>query len=425
MKLTANQSIGTYIDLFSGCGGFSLGLGNAGWQGVFAVEKDPMAFKTFKHNMLAGGRYEHFSWPSWLPQQATTIQDLIENYAEQLSELRGKVDLIAGGPPCQGFSLAGMRNPNDPRNQLSRQYLKMVDIIRPKFVVLENVRGFNAAFKNSGNESSRIPYSQIVKAKLEELGYNVFHDYLTADKFGVPQQRTRFIMIGIRADQCIAADNPFEKLEEHRRTFLESKGFPNRPITVKEAIKDLEIFNPDSSLVYHSGSQHSGFKKLDYTPPRETSPYLTYVRSGLNGYKPNSLRIARHRESTVEKFKLIQKICRPGIALSDTEKEIIGTRKQAISVLNPEMPSKTLTTLPDDILHYSEPRILTVRESARIQSFPDDFEFQGKYTTGGSQRTQECPRYTQVGNAVPPLLGEALGTLISKLNSEDRNGDSS
>ena len=139
------------------------------------------------------------------------------------------------------------------------------------------------------------------------------------------------------------------------------------------------------------------------------------MRKKLNGSKPNSLRIARHKDTTIIKFKLIHKICRPGLALNDAEKVIIGTRKQAITVLDPNKPSKTLTTLPDDILHYSEPRILTVRESARIQSFPDDFEFKGKYTTGGERRTQECPRYTQVGNAVPPLLGEVLGVLIKRL----------
>lgn len=100
----------------------------------------------------------------------------------------------------------------------------------------------------------------------------------------------------------------------------------------------------------------------------------------------------------------------------------IGTKKQAITVLNADEPSKTLTTLPDDLLHYSEPRILTVREMARIQSFPDSFDILGKYTTGGERRTQECPRYTQVGNAVPPLLGEALGFTILKIMARLENG---
>ncbi|MDC5392164.1 DNA cytosine methyltransferase, partial [Acinetobacter baumannii] len=118
-----NDQKQTYIDLFSGCGGLSLGLGKAGWNGLFAVEKDPMAFSTFKHNLI-DTPCSHFNWPSWLPQKETTIQDLIDNYSEQLIKLKGNVDLIAGGPPCQGFSLAGLRNEKDPRNKLSEEYIK-------------------------------------------------------------------------------------------------------------------------------------------------------------------------------------------------------------------------------------------------------------------------------------------------------------
>ena len=142
------------------------------------------------------------------------------------------------------------------------------------------------------------------------------------------------------------------------------------------------------------------------------------MRNGLNGFKPNSLRLARHKDSTIQKFKYIQEICRPGLGLTDEQKHKIKTKKQVISVLNSESPSRTLTTLPDDLLHYSEPRILTVRESARIQSFPDDFVFRGKYTTGGERRKQECPRYTQVGNAVPPLIGEIIGLTLIGINEK-------
>ncbi|WP_341263324.1 DNA cytosine methyltransferase [Morganella morganii] len=151
--------------------------------------------------------------------------------------------------------------------------------------------------------------------------------------------------------------------------------------------------------------------------PNEQSLYLKYIRKGYENKKPNSLRLARHKLQTIEKFKLIQDICIPGISLNDNMRLLVGTKKQAITVLNAHEPSKTLTTLPDDLLHYKEPRILTVREMARIQSFPDSFDILGKYTTGGARRTQECPRYTQVGNAVPPLLGEALGYLIKKIDS--------
>lgn len=409
---TKHNIAGTYIDLFSGCGGFSLGLGNAGWQGLFAVEKDPMAFQTFKHNLI-DGKYAHFTWPSWLPQQATTIQELLVNYIEQLSALRGSVDLIAGGPPCQGFSLAGRRNSGDPRNKLSEEYIKMVGIISPKYLVLENVRGFNSTFKDSEGKKEKVPYSMIVKNQLEELGYTIFTDYMNSENYGVPQKRTRFIMIGIRTDIHQLQANPFVILEGLRAEFLKNKRLPQKPISVQSAIGDLETTK--NSLIYHSGNDKSSFSQIDYIQPKTLTAYQKVMRKGLNGSSPNSLRIARHRPATIERFKLIQSLCKPGKGLSDEHKLNIGIKKQVISVLDPKSPSRTLTTLPDDLLHYSEPRILTVRENARIQSFPDDFKFLGKYTTGGERRTQECPRYTQVGNAVPPFLGEILGQLLRQL----------
>jgi len=232
----------------------------------------------------------------------------------------------------------------------------------------------------------------------------------------VPQKRTRFIMIGIRKDIYKKKTCPFELLESIRPNFLKDKKLPLKPVGVKMAIGDLEITN--SPLIHHSGSEKSGFKKIDYTPPAELNAYQKLMRKGLNGSKPNGLRIARHKQTTIDKFKYIQEVCRPGLGLTKEQKEKIGTKKQVLSVLHPNQPSRTLTTLPDDLIHYSEPRILTVRENARIQSFPDDFDFKGKYTTGGDRRTQECPRYTQVGNAVPPFLGEILGYTVGRLNNE-------
>ena len=417
-KVGNKVSVRTYIDLFSGCGGFSLGLGNAGWTGLFAVEKDPMAFETFKHNLIDGHKYNHFDWPEWLPKKATTIQTLLEDYSAPLKALKGSVDLIAGGPPCQGFSLAGRRNVSDPRNQLSEQYIKMVEIVSPRYLILENVRGFNATFKDSNGVIEKQPYSMVVKAKLEKLGYTVFTDYVHSENYGVPQKRTRFIMIGIRSDILKSDVNPFEILESLRSDFLKKKKLPiNKPVTVKAAISDLEHIG--ANIVHHSGNVDTGFKKLDYVAPERLTTYQRAMRKGLKGSKPNGLRIARHRNSTIEKFRYIQQVCRPGLGLTDEQKEAIGMKKQVISVLDPAQPSRTLTTLPDDLLHYSEPRILTVRENARIQSFPDDYKFQGKYTTGGMRRKLECPRYTQVGNAVPPLLGEVLGILILKIGKYD------
>lgn len=414
-----NDQKQTYIDLFSGCGGLSLGLGKAGWNGLFAVEKDSMAFSTFKHNLI-DTPCSHFNWPSWLPKKETTIQDLIDNYSEQLIKLKGRVDLIAGGPPCQGFSLAGLRNEKDPRNKLSEEYIKMVKLIEPKYLLLENVRGFNSSFKNKENGKLKKPYSMIVKAKLEKLGYKVFNSFICSADFGVPQKRTRFIMIGIQKKLLTSeAINPFDELTDLRTSFLSAKQLPVRHITVAEAIGDLLI--TENGIKYHSGTELTGFKKIDYKQPKKLNPYLKIIKEGINDEIPNSLRLARHKFSTIEKFKKIQEICKPGISLNDEMRACIGTRKQAITVLDAFQPSRTLTTLPDDLLHYCEPRILTVREMARIQSFPDKFKILGKYTTGGDRRTSECPRYTQIGNAVPPLLAEALGLLIKGIEDNYAN----
>ena len=392
-----------YIDIFAGCGGFSLGMKNAGLKGVLAIERDEMAFETFHHNLIEGEN-PHFQWPNWLPKKASTVENFLKRYADKISGLRGSIDLLVGGPPCQGFSLVGQRNHADPRNKLVSQYLKVVRALEPKCLILENVRGFNIVF---GGTKSKLATSDRVRNSLQELGYEVFADYVDASDFGVPQRRVRFIVIGIHKDY-VTDESPFNTLKEIRASFLKSKGLPLQPVSVKEAIGDLETETKQAILVEHA---KKGFWHLDYAPPSKINSYLKLMRPH-RGIKPNGLRLARHKPTTIKKFKTIHEICRPGVSLNKEQKEIIGTRKQAISVLDASKPSFTLTTLPDDLLHYSEPRILTVRESARLQSFPDSFEFKGQYTTGGRQRKSECPRYTQVGNAVPPLLSEALALCI-------------
>ncbi len=137
--MSQNKHAPTFVDLCAGCGGLSLGLMNAGWKGLFAVEKNGDAFKTLKFNLL-GTRQTKFSWPSWLPQTELALEDLTEKYAANLTALRGQVDLLAGGPPCQGFSTFGRRRAHDPRNQVFRQYLKVVEFLQPKMVLME-IRG--------------------------------------------------------------------------------------------------------------------------------------------------------------------------------------------------------------------------------------------------------------------------------------------
>ncbi len=401
-----------YIDLFAGCGGLSLGLKKSGWQGVFAIEKSSDAFQTLKHNLIENELWGKFDWPKWLPCQAMTTSDLIANYKTELKNLRVQIDLIAGGPPCQGFSFAGKRNPNDPRNKLTEEYIELVNIIRPKYLLLENVRGFKSGFKGTKTP----PYSDIVKKTLRELnwgGYQVFSSMVNASSFGVPQPRARFIMIAVRSDLVTESlPEPFSNLDDYCRNFRDNKKLNGHEITVKEAISDLEIRK--RKLV--DSPDTKGFKQVNYRQPTNMSPFQSLMRQDVGEhYKPNSMRMARHRDHTKAKFVEILKTCPKGKSLSVSDRERFNSKKQCLTPLHPDQMSKTITTLPDDLLHYSEPRILTVRENARLQSFPDWFEFQGKYTTGGARRKQECPRYTQVGNAVPPLMAEALGQLIREL----------
>lgn len=397
----------SFIDLFAGCGGLSLGLKKAGWNGLFAVEKSVDAFKTLKHNLIDKNVVSSFIWPEWLPCKEMTTSDLIENYSANLKKLKGKVDLIAGGPPCQGFSFAGRRNPNDPRNRLTEEYIQIVELIKPKFLLLENVKGFKAAFKQNGSEKV---YAEVVQEKLDKIGYKVFSQMCSASTFGVPQPRARFIMIAIRKD-LKAKELPFSLLEKFLPEYRKSKGLHKQNDTsVKEAISDLEMAG--SKII--PSVDTNGFDQIQYIK-RKLTAYQKLMRENCNNNSPNSLRLARHNPETLKKFAIILKDYPKGKSLKKEELIKLGTKKQCFTPLHPNMLSRTITTLPDDLLHYSEPRILTVRENARIQSFPDWFEFQGKYTTGGARRKDECPRYSQVGNAVPPLMAEALGCIIKNI----------
>lgn len=404
-----------FIDVFAGCGGLSLGLLEAGCKGIFAIEKNPLAFETLRFNLVDGQRHQ-FNWPEWLPKQAMTCEDLLEKYTQHLTGLNGQVELIVGGPPCQGFSTAGRRDPADPRNQMTEQYLKLVELIKPRFLVIENVAGFNMRFEDTGEleklirSAEKCSYAEYVAGKLEGLGYSVSRGLVNCANFGVPQNRLRYLMLCELS--TTATHNQLGLLQlllNGRADFLTACGLPvDSHVSTKDAIGDLETI--DKEMVANQDSGMKGYKEVKYVPPSNESAYLKLMRK--NAGFPNSMRLANHKPDTVDYFRRVRAICRPGSCMSKTERKLVGTKKHSTTVLNPNGPAPTVTTLPDDIIHYSEPRILTVRENARLQSFPDWFAFQGKYTTGGKQRKQECPRYTQVGNAVPPLIAIAIGCVL-------------
>jgi DNA (cytosine-5)-methyltransferase 1 len=419
-QMRARMEKPTFINLFAGAGGLSLGLMAAGWQGLFAVEKDKNAFETQEFNLIKGGQGSRYDWPDWLPVEPHEIGAFIGQYQRRLEGLRGQVDLVAGGPPCQGFSLAGKRREDDPRNAMFEYYVRIVDLIRPKLLLLENVGGIAIGH---GKETARTKlcrppeaFSERIRKALEDVGYQTYDGLLKASDFGVPQIRTRYFVVGVEEEYWTQAlADPFELVRSMREEFLRSKGLRVRvPVTARQAICDLETRG--RQLMPCEDSR--GFQQVRYSKPSRRSKYQELMQQNFNGGMPNSLRLAKHRSETVEHFNQVLRNCRHGVTLSENERKILGTNKHQIVVLDKKKPSHTLTTLPDDLIHYSEPRILTVRESARLQSFPDWYEFKGKYTTGGKRRVRECPRYTQVGNAVPPLLAEALGQTLLSLSHE-------
>lgn len=380
------------IDLFAGCGGLSLGLYQAGWNGIFAIEKNPNAFETLNFNLIE--RKRHFDWPKWLPIIPLDILDVNQKYKGQLKKMCGKVDLVAGGPPCQGFSMAGKRVKNDIRNQLVFSYIDFIEMVRPKLLLFENVKGFTYAF-NKANDSQEIPYSEIVKNKLKELGYGVQAQVVDFSTYGIPQRRKRFIMVGILGKPDDVAKLFFQKLESQKKTFFKEKKLTEF-CSIEDAISDLlrsngELPTPDRkgfvSGVYGSAS----------------SKYEHYLRKGVNVNQmiPNSHSFARHTKEKLVCFEnLLLNYPKRGKRIDGKAREGWGIRQRGITILDPYNLAPTITNMPDDYLHYKEPRILTVRECARIQSFPDWYEFKSKYTTGGAMRKKEVPRYSQVGDSI-------------------------
>ncbi len=398
-----------FVDAFAGCGGLSLGLLQAGLEGKFAIERDRFAFDTLQTNLLGKNSKARFAWPRWLPKAPIDINEFLHRYEQQLKDLTGRIDVLVGGPPCQGFSSAGRRHIDDPRNQLFEAYLKFVRIINPKVVLIENVRGFTIDFKAKGQIKN---YSQTLREKLEE-NYEVFEELLDLSQFGVPQGRTRYFLLALMPGLC--QGNPFDILRADLPSFLRSLQL-NVPVSSWAAISDLEV----SRCGVTPSTETSGFEEICYSSPR-----TQYQRLMNEGVTPTDLRMARHSREVVDRFKVIIETSHAEGRLTTTISEEIRTRfdlkKRALRVLDPERPSPTITSLPDDLLHYSEPRTLTVRENARLQSFPDWFRFKGKYTTGGHLRRKEVPRFTQVANAVPPLVAHAFGRLLLELFRSDRN----
>lgn len=394
----------TYIDLFAGCGGMSLGLGKSGFQGLFAIEKSEEAFETLSHNLVS--KSKHFDWPKWLPKSNLDIIDFLESYKTKIKKLKGKVDLVTGSPPCQGFSVAGRRQEDDKRNDLVREYLRMVMYTRPKVIFFENVKGFTHQFVKY--KSNDLPFPEYISRVLTFFGYDVLGKVIDMSKYGLPQKRIRYVLVGIRRDivEQSGKDSThfFKQLSSSKKKFLKTKNLSIKP-RLSDAISDL-LYNNGTVKSSEGNIYSSGI----YGKPK--SKYQKFLRRGTKNMQPDSHRFSNHKEETIKQFEYFIKHAGINRTIGDHSREKFALKKHTIIALSGKHPTPTITTQPADYVHYCEPRILTVREFARLQSFPDSFQFKGRYTTGGLHRTKQTPRYTQVGNAVPPLFAEQVGNAL-------------
>lgn len=361
------------IDLFAGCGGMSLGFEIAGYNSVVAVEKDDWASDTYAYNH-----------PDTIIYRGDITQ--IENPAETFKEAQGICGII-GGPPCQGFSLSGNRDPKDPRNSLFMDYMRFVESFQPKFFVMENVPGILSAKTRKGES-----VQNLIKIEASNIGYNIHQMVLNAAQYGVPQSRMRVFFIGIRKDF------PFDP---SRLVPEEESGF----ISIADAISDLPVLQ-------------AGEGQDDVVYPIEPqNPYQQWCRSKTS--KVCNHIAMRHTQRLVERFRCIKW----GESLADVPDEHkqrkrgdaqqISGKTYAQNNMRP-FPDKPSPTIPasfqSNFVHPFYDRNYTAREGARLQSFPDWYVFQGKRTTMSWEKS--LSQYQQIGNAVPPLLAKAIASTI-------------
>ena len=449
----------TYIDLFAGCGGLSLGLEAAGGDLLVAVERSPMAAETFFHNLIAPIASQE-EWSTYISREVgeqvdgkIVVKELDKLLADGPSMekiIQQTPDAVVGGPPCQGFSLAGRRNPDDSRNSLPWQFLALVEASKPKVVVIENVVGMRHKFGNGEDDVFR----QLQTALKEtNPGYVVQAVEVNALHYGAPQHRPRLMIIGLRED--IAQSKNIESTGNlWRSDFVDKLEFPIPALapspkvlsdevpTVRDALTGLPGSRILNGRVMESYSQSWGVLRpsSSRTAPnhviRKHQP-LSMTRFGLyqwlsqNGFDNRTLAAYSIADSAKqdEILNSIDSVAEypmqtlGGITLASNKQELsklldsVKTKKHSQRVLKIDEPARTVVTIGDDYVHPLEPRTFTVRELARFQGFPDSFEFRAKETTGGLNRRNEVPQYSQVGNAVSPFLALAVGKLIQRIVS--------
>lgn len=388
-----------FIDLFAGAGGLSEGLSEAGFHGLFANEVMPVYARTYMRNHVG---------TKVLKSDIRTVD--ANDILQDLGMERGELDLIAGGPPCQGFSInAPVRSNEDSRNHLFQEYLRFVEAFAPRAILIENVPGL-VSFERGATLHA------IIEA-LADLGYGADVRILGAAYYGVPQMRWRTIIIGLRGKEVPTDAFPCPAFHAPIRPNFTTT-FDGRQLVRFPTSENLEKFTTVGEAIGDLPPLKCG-EKGDAVKDYAAEPQCGYqrmMRIGSDGvYNHESPRLS---EANLKRMKYI----RPGGNWTDIPHDLLpkGMQKARKSDhtmrygrIRPDGLASTILTKCDPhwgaYFHYSQDRSFTVREAARIQSFPDRYVFSGN----------TVEQFAQVGNAVPPLLAKAIGLSIMNLLKQE------
>jgi DNA (cytosine-5)-methyltransferase 1 len=348
--MTTKQKNLNFIDLFSGCGGFSVGMELAGHKCLLGVDFDKDAINTFKLNHKHAESF------------CGDIKLLSKSKLHEL--LKGKkVEMVIGGPPCQGFSTVGAGRVDDERNSLFKEFVRVVKLVNPKIVILENVTGLLAS-KNKNT-------LELIFKSFENLGYKMDARVLSSDEYGVPEVRRRTIIMGTK--DCSAPIFPNITHGDRGRLTINNVGNALRDLRAS----DGNIYNHEPSLCQIANKLD--LERLKHIPEGK---YIRYQKDEEK-YLPKNLRYGVKWEELTE--------CR--------------FRQAKLQRLDRKLPSPTILTSRTSYYHPVEHRYLTPREAAACQSFPNDFVFTGSLTS----------QFRQIGNAVPPLMAFAIGQVVKRI----------
>ena len=410
-----------YIDLFAGCGGLSLGLEKAGFFPLYVNELNKDALESYLINRDT--TYPHLR----TKYNSSDIKDVIKDksffkkFFKDIKEdfsidiEKEPIDLIAGGPPCQGFSGIGIRRSYSveknqlPSNHLYQDMAYFVHMIKPKLFLFENVAGLvNSRWTKEGKKGEI--FEDVIKTFKNIPNFEIKFKLLFSKDYGVPQNRPRIIIIGINK-------NYFKNIKEGDDAV--ATGF--LPLPTNDYPHIEEIFSDIIDDNFKYGGETSTYPKPPSNSFQKELRFDPVSNKQLSKHSLTEQQYSKHTDIVVERFKHM-------IKHNGEIPPELKTKKFAQRLLPKQWgnkgPTITACSLPDDFVHFSQPRSLTVREMARLQTFPDWYKFSGKRTTGGIRRAgnpresnfeREVPKYTQIGNAVPVKLAYEIGKHFKKI----------